>query len=190
MNAPSAIVIGASVGAIDALMKILPALPKGYWPAILVVVHVPPDRKSLLASLFGERCAIPVKEADDKESVQAGTIYFAPPNYHLLVEPDFTLSLSIDEPVHYSRPSVDVLFESAADAYGDALVGVILTGANQDGADGLRAVWEAGGQALVQNPATAEGTAMPLAAMAACPGAQVFPLEEIAAILKSYSSPN
>ena len=190
MNAPSVIVIGASVGAIEALMRILPGLPAGYRPSILIVVHVPPDRKSLLASLFGERCAIPVKEAEDKENIQAGTIYFAPPNYHLLVEPDFTLSLSSDEPVFYSRPSIDVLFESAADAYGDSLTGIILTGANQDGADGLRAVCEAGGQALVQSPTTAEGKAMPLAALTACPAAKELPLEEIATLLKSYPLPN
>ncbi|MFD0894853.1 chemotaxis protein CheB [Luteolibacter ambystomatis] len=183
----AAIVIGASAGALDALSVILPSLPSGYPYAVLVVVHVPSDRKSLMASLFESRCSLRVKEAEDKEPVEPATIYFAPPDYHLLVDPDFHLSLSSDEPVLYSRPSIDVLFESAADAYGDALTGVILTGANHDGAKGLRAVCDAGGRALVQTPATAEEQAMPTAAFKACPEARAMDLDEIAAFLNSLS---
>lgn len=187
-SSPAAVVIGASVGAIEALSVILPALPENYPLPVFIVVHVPADSRSLIADLFSGRCQIPVKEAEDKETIQNGTIYFAPADYHLLVESDFTLSLSSDEPVHYSRPSIDVLFESAADAYGDGLTGVILTGANSDGAGGLRAVCEAGGSALVQLPHTAIGTAMPMAALLACPLALSLSLEEIASHLSHQPS--
>jgi len=179
-----AVVIGASLGAIDALTVILSVLPASYTLPILVVVHVMPDKKSMITELFQSRCALPVKEAEDKEYIAGGTIYFAPPDYHLLVEPDFQLSLSNDEPVLYSRPAIDVLFESAADAWGDSLTGIILTGASRDGADGLKAVCAAGGTALVQLPETAEGEAMPRAALEACPSATALTLEEIADALR------
>jgi two-component system chemotaxis response regulator CheB len=176
-------VVGASAGAVEALSALLPALPAGYPLPVMVVVHLPPDRASILADLFRSRCRVPVKEAEDKEPVAAGTVYFAPPDYHLLVEPDRRLSLSGEEPVLFSRPAVDVLFESAADAYGAALVGVVLTGASSDGALGLRAVRAAGGAALVQDPAGAYAAAMPRAALAACPAAAVMTLDQIAARL-------
>ena len=118
-----AVVIGASAGALEALSVILPSLPADYGLPVLIVVHVPPDKKSLLAELFQAKCGIEVREAEDKEPIRGGTVYFAPPDYHLLVETDKSLSLSDDEPVFYSRPSVDVLFESAADAYGPSLIG-------------------------------------------------------------------
>ncbi len=181
----AAVVIGASVGAIEALLSILPALPATYPLPVMVVVHVPADKKSTLADLFAARCAIAVKEAEDKEPVRPGTVYFAPADYHLLVEPDFSLSLSSDEPVLYSRPAIDVLFESAADAYGTSLTGVVLTGGSSDGAHGLRAVVDAGGTALVQTPESADGATMPRAALAACPEARALSLEEIALCLKS-----
>ncbi len=142
----------------------------------------------MLSELFANRCAMAVKEAEDKEMIRPGIIYFAPPGYHLLVEPGLSVALSNDEPVLYSRPSIDVLFESAADAYGDGLTGVILTGANSDGARGLAAVVAAGGKALVQDPETAEGTAMPLAALRESPTACAMTLEQIAATLKLKSS--
>lgn len=178
-----AVVIGASVGAIDVLSTILPALPSNYPFAVIVVVHVPADKKSLMADLFASRCAIEVKEAEDKEALRPSTVYFAPADYHLLVEPDFTLSLSSDEPVLYSRPSIDVLFQSAADAFGDSLTGVVLTGASTDGENGLRAICDAGGRALVQNPDTAEGWSMPKAALSACPAARSLSPEDIAIAL-------
>jgi two-component system chemotaxis response regulator CheB len=115
-----AVVIGASAGALEALSVILPALPAGYGLPVFVVVHLPPDTRSILADLFQAKCHIPVREAEDKEPIRGGTIYFAPPNYHLLIEADRNVSLSSDEPVLFSRPSIDVLFESAADAYGPA----------------------------------------------------------------------
>ena len=179
-----AIVMGASAGALEALSTILPALPKGFRLPVMVVVHVPPDKRSVLAELFQAKCQIPVREVEDKEPVVGGTIYFAPPDYHLLVEVDKGLSLSSDEPVLFSRPSIDVLFESAADAYGEALIAVILTGANHDGAKGLLAVVEAGGRAVVQNPLGAFAAAMPQAAIEMCPGASVMSLSAIAAYLQ------
>ena len=136
--AVEAIVIGASAGALEALSAILPALPEGFRLPVIVVVHVPPDKRSVLAELFQAKCRVSVREAEDKEPIVGGTVYFAPPDYHLLVEADEHLSLSSDEPVLFSRPSIDVLFESAADAYGPALIAIILTGANQDGAEGMR----------------------------------------------------
>jgi two-component system, chemotaxis family, protein-glutamate methylesterase/glutaminase len=181
---PEAIVIGASAGALEALSRILPFLPASYGLPVIIVVHVPPDKESILAELFRAKCAIEVREAEDKEPIRGGTIYFAPPNYHLLVETDKSLALSNDEPVFYSRPSLDVLFESAADAYGSSLIAIVLTGANQDGAKGLKAVAEAGGAAIVQNPDGAYASAMPKAAIAECPGARVLSLKEIAVYLQ------
>jgi two-component system, chemotaxis family, protein-glutamate methylesterase/glutaminase len=179
-----AIVIGASAGALEALSVILPALPTDFGLPLIVVVHVPPDKRSMLAELFRAKCRIPVREAEDKEPISGGTVYFAPPDYHLLIEAEKSLSLSSDEPVLFSRPSIDVLFESAADAYGSALIAIILTGANQDGAKGMKAVVEAGGVALVQNPDGAFASAMPESAIEMCPGARVMSLDAIAAYLQ------
>lgn len=186
MNVPSAeaIVIGASAGAFEALSALLPGLPKDYRLPVMIVVHVPADRKSLLAELFAARCDLAVWEAEDKEPIRGGTVYFAPPDYHLLIEANKTLSLSSDEPVLFSRPAIDVLFESAAEVYGEGLIGVILTGANSDGAAGLKAIWEAGGVALVQDPEGAYAPAMPMAAIDACREARILPLKEIAAYLR------
>lgn len=185
MSGPGAeaIVIGASAGAIQALSRILPALPEDFSIPVLVVVHIPADRADLLAPLFQGRCRLTVKEAEDKEPIRPGFVYFGPSDYHLLVEADRTVSLSSDEPVLYSRPSIDVLFESAADAYGEGLVGVILTGANEDGADGLWAIAAAGGVALVEDPAEAFAPAMPSAALARCAKARSVPLDAIAVYL-------
>ncbi|MBV8896011.1 MAG: chemotaxis protein CheB [Acidobacteriaceae bacterium] len=182
--APEAVVIGASAGALDVLSHLLPELPADYRLPLLIVVHLPPDRTSLFAELLRARCAIRVREAEDKEPIQAAVAYFAPPDYHLLVEQDRRVSLSDDEPVLFSRPSIDVLFESAADVYGRGLIGVVLTGANSDGANGLKAVVDAGGAAVVQSPESAYATTMPEAAIAKCPGARVLPVNEIAAYLQ------
>jgi two-component system, chemotaxis family, protein-glutamate methylesterase/glutaminase len=179
-----AVVIGASAGALEALSVILPALPAGFGLPVIVVVHVPPNKRSMLAELFNAKCRIPVREAEDKEPISRGTVYFAPPDYHLLIETEKSLSLSSDEPVLFSRPSIDVLFESAADAYGSALIAIILTGANQDGAKGMSAVAGAGGIALVQNPDGAFASTMPEAAIKMCPGARIMSLDAIAAYLQ------
>lgn len=174
-----AVVIGASAGAIEVLSSLLPALPAQTPFPVVVVVHVPPDRPSVLAEIFGPKCKVAVKEVEDKESLAHSCLYFAPPDYHILIEEDRRLSLSHDEVVHFSRPSIDVLFESAADVFGEGLVGIVLTGANTDGANGLRAICEAGGIALVQEPETAFCSTMPLAALDACPGAQSLTMDAI-----------
>ena len=190
MSGPAikAVVIGASAGAVQALQTILPSLPASYSLPVLVVVHVPPDRANVLLPLFQAKCRIAVKEAEDKEPVIGGAIYFAPSDYHLLVETDKSLALSTDEAVNYSRPSIDVLFQSAADAYGPELVGVILTGANHDGAAGLKAVMDAGGVAIVEDPAGAYAPAMPHAALDACSTATIMNLDAIASYLSSLGT--
>lgn len=180
-----AVAIGASAGAVQALLAILPTLPARFPLPVLVVVHVPPDRDNALAPLLQAKCKLTVKEAEDKEPIKGGAIYLAPSDYHLLVEADRILSLSTDELVNYSRPSIDVLFESAADAYGAELLGVILTGANHDGAAGLKAVRDAGGRAIVEDPASAYAAAMPLAALQACPSAITMNIDAIASYLSS-----
>lgn len=178
-----AVVIGASAGAIQALSEILPALPADFAVPILIVVHIPANRNNVLTPLFEQKCRMRVCEAQDKEPALGGVIYFAPPDYHLLVEAEGTLSLSGDEQVLYSRPSIDVLFESAADAYGPAVIGIILTGANRDGAKGLKAIAAAGGTALVQEPDSAYAGAMPRAALAECASARAMSPAGIARFL-------
>lgn len=183
-----AVVMGASAGAIQTLSHILPALPAEFPLPILVVVHVPADRQNILAPLFEKKCRMAVREAEDKEPATPGTVFFAPSDYHLLVERDGTLSLSGDEPVMHSRPSIDVLFESAADAFGPALIGVVLTGANTDGALGLRAIGAAGGTAIVEDPAGAYADAMPRAALQLSPAARVVGYEAIAQALTELAA--
>lgn len=185
----SALVIGASVGAIETLLTILPRLQRGYPCPVMVVVHLPRHNESLLPLIFSDRCGMPVKEAEDKEEIVPGTIYFAPPDYHLLVNRDFTLALSSDEAVHFSRPSVDVLFESAAAVFGESLTGVVLTGSNEDGAEGLRMVGAAGGRTIVQTPGTAEGRTMPESALAACPSSLVLDPPDIGKFLNEHPTP-
>lgn len=183
-SSPEAVVIGASAGALEALSVILPTLPAGFRLPIMVVVHIPPDKRSVLAQLFAAKCALKVVEAEDKMPLEAGTIYFAPPDYHLLVEADKSLALSADEPVLFSRPSIDVLFETAADAYGPGLIGIVLTGANEDGAAGLKTIADAGGATIVQDPDTAFQDAMPEAAIKAVPKADILSLASIGTYLQ------
>lgn len=175
-----AIVVGASAGAFDALSIVLSKLPGDYGLPLMVVVHVPPDAKSMMAELLQIHCKITVKEAEDKEPIEPGVVYFAPPDYHLLVERNRRLSLSSEEPVWFSRPSIDILFESAADTYGSELVGIVLTGASHDGASGSRSIQAAGGAVLVQRPDQAHASIMPQAALDACSKARALSLEEIA----------
>ncbi|NKF20997.1 chemotaxis protein CheB [Solimonas marina] len=182
-----AVVIGASAGGIEALSVLLPVLLPGFRAAVLVVVHLPRERPSLLADIFTQKCAVPVIEAVDKEPVMPGTIAFAPPDYHLLVDEGPQLSLSADALVNFSRPSVDVLFESAADVYGTHLMGIILTGGNSDGAAGLEAIRRVGGMAVVQQPETAQTSLMPASALQRVPDAQALPLDGIATLLRTLN---
>jgi two-component system chemotaxis response regulator CheB len=160
-----AVVVGASAGGVEILSALLSVLPANCPVAFFIVMHIPRERPSLLPEVFRVRCALPVKEAEDKEPVQPGTVYLAPPDYHLLIDRGPALALSSDEPVHFSRPSIDVLFESAADIYSERLLGLILTGANQDGAAGLAAVGRAGGRTVVQDPDSAAVAYLPKAAL-------------------------
>jgi len=179
-----AIVIGASAGGVEALGLILPRLPAKFRPSLLIVLHLPRERPSLLVEIYEKRCALPIREADDKEPIEPGTVYFAPPDYHMLVERNRQIALSTEEPVHFSRPSVDVLFESAADAFGSRLLGVILTGANEDGAAGLHAIHRAGGVTVVQQPDSAKVPLMVVSALQRNPADFVLSLPEIAELLK------
>ena len=178
-----AVVIGASAGGVEALFALLPALPADMRAAVFVVIHLPRERPSRLAAIFQARCALPVREAQDKEPVTSGTVYVAPPDYHLLVDEGPRIALSTDEPVNFSRPAIDVLFESAADAYRERLLAVVLTGANHDGAAGLAAVQRRGGVAVVQDPENAEVALMPAAALRSSPTSLVFSLADIGCLL-------
>ena len=182
-----AVVIGVSAGGLAALEQILPILSHTFPLPVLVVQHVSPTADNYLPIHFSPRCALTVKEAEDKEPIEAGVIYFAPPNYHLMVEYDRTIALSVDERVNFSRPSVDVLFETAAEAYQQGVTGVILTGANFDGAAGLSKIKQLGGMAVVQSPETAEASAMPKAAIEAVEADYILPLDQIGQFLNSLS---
>ncbi|MFJ5283756.1 chemotaxis protein CheB [Pseudomonas sp. NPDC088429] len=160
-----AIVVGASAGGVEALLSVLGPLRSGFVLPIIVVLHLPEERRSQLAEVFARRLDMPVHEAIDKQDIAAGTVYFATPGYHLSVEQDRSLSLSLEDRVHYSRPSIDYLFESAADAYGSKLAAVLLTGANHDGARGLAQVKRRGGLTIVQDPQEAQVATMPQAAL-------------------------
>jgi two-component system chemotaxis response regulator CheB len=150
-----AIVIGGSTGSIEVLLSVLPALPDPLPFALIIVLHRKNTSDSTLASLLSTKTASPFREVDDKDPVKAGTIYLAPADYHLLIEQDKSFSLDDSEKVNYSRPSIDVTFESAADVYGPSLIGILLSGANADGTVGLKAVQKAGGLLVVQQPETA-----------------------------------
>lgn len=182
-----AVVIGASVGGVNALQQVLAPLPVDFPLPILVVQHRVPAPNDFLAFSLNESCRLTVKEADEKELVKPGYVYVAPANYHLLVERDKTLSLTVDARVCYSRPSIDVLFETAADAYLSGLIGIILTGANHDGAAGLKKIQEKGGLAIVQDPATAESGVMPRSAIQGANVDRILSLAEIASFLAQLS---
>lgn len=183
-----AVVMGVSSGGVHALGSLLGALPADFPLPILIVQHMGADVGDSLAKLLDAHSPLHVKEADEQDAARPGHVYLAPANYHLLVEQDGRLSLSADAPVSYARPSVDVLFESAADAYGPALIGVVLTGANFDGARGLARIKQCGGLAIVQDPLDAEAPQMPQAALAATKVDRVLPLAGIADALSSLAS--
>lgn len=173
------VVIGASWGGLDALTAIVRGIPADFAVPVVIVQHRGADAESFLSGLLQEWTGRHVSEPEDKEPIEAGHIYVAPANYHLLVEPDH-FSLTTEAPVRYSRPSIDVMFGSAAHAYGERLIGVVLTGANEDGSRGLQCVQEFGGYSIVQDPETAEVSTMPAAALRRVPQAVKVPLSGIA----------
>ncbi len=180
--------IGSSAGGLHALKVLFGGLDENFRIPLIVVQHISADSENYLIHILNDICKLRVKEADEKETPVPGTAYLAPPNYHLLLEPDRTFTLTIDERVNYARPSIDVLFETAAEAYRDKLIGIVLTGANNDGSKGLRKIKEYGGLTIVQDPETAEVESMPRAAIQASVVDHVIPLDEIAAYLNSLIS--
>jgi two-component system chemotaxis response regulator CheB len=176
----SVVVIGASWGGLYALMELLGALPTDFNCPIVIVQHRAPDDDLRLPAVLGRYSALPVADANDKQKLEPARVYLAPADYHLLIHGDH-FELSTDEQVHWSRPSVDVLFESAADAYGKDVVAVLLTGLGSDGATGLLRIRDAGGATIVQEPASADRSAMPQAAIDAGGAVEVMPLDAIAA---------
>lgn len=180
-----AIVMGASAGGVEALCTLLPAVPAQLSVPVLIVLHLPRDRPSLLADIFATRCQRPVREPLDKDPIEPGVVYVAPPDYHMLVDVGPQIALSADELVNFSRPSIDVLFESAADFYGERLLGIILTGANEDGAEGLAAIRGAGGITVVQKPEDAHSPYMLVSALNRTPVDFVCSLAEIADLLRA-----
>ena len=181
MSAPASgyrmVVVGASAGGLGALRTLMAGLPADFDLPVAVVQHRSRD-SHLLCELLQECSPLPVREVNDKEAIEAGTVYVAPPDYHMLVD-EGEWSLTVDEPVRYSRPSIDVTFASVADTYGPDAIGVVLTGANADGSAGLRRIREAGGAAVVQDPSTAEVRVMPQAALKAVPDACVLRMDQI-----------
>jgi len=181
--AADAVAIGASAGGLAAIGTLLSALPADYPLAVVIVQHIPANAEDTLVRRFQRSCRLPVREAEDKDPVLPGVVFVAPADYHLMIEPDRRFSLSREERVNFSRPSIDILFETAAEAFCGRLVGVILTGASADGAAGLAKVAEMGGTGVVQSPDTSEVDIMPRAALAACADAHALPLNAIAALL-------
>lgn len=182
------VVIGTSLGGLSALRILLGGLADSFPLAIAVVQHRHKESDRSLSDFLQRHISLPIKEVEDKDILQPGTVYLAPSDYHLLIEPGY-LSLSTDEPVCYARPSIDVLFESAADTYYERTIGVILTGANHDGAKGLARIKACGGYTIVQDPLSAEISTMPRAAIEATPVDQILPLSAIAPHLVHLCSP-
>jgi two-component system chemotaxis response regulator CheB len=183
LSRTEALVMGGSAGAVEALNQLLPEVPGTPRIPIVVVVHLPPNRPSMLAEIFAARCVAPVREPEDKQPVSAG-IWFAPSNYHLLLEADRSFAFSTDLPVNFSRPSIDVFFECAADVFGDRLSCVVLTGANDDGAHGASLIRRKGGLVIVQDPHSAEAKQMPSAAISRANPQIIAPLPEIAELVR------
>jgi len=178
-----AIVIGVSSGGMNAMKIIFSQLPNEFGIPIIIVQHIGSHSENMWIKLLNERSNIELIEADEKEKIEKGKVYIAPANYHLLIERDKTFTLTIDERVNYARPSIDVLFETAAEAYQNKLIGVVLTGSNNDGTKGLQRIKECGGLTIVQDPDTAESYYMPASAIASFLPDHILPLEEIVKLL-------
>jgi len=180
------IVIGGSAGSLEVILQILPALNPNLNVPVIIVIHRRNSYKSLLATLLSTKTGLKVKEAEEKENILPGNIYLAPADYHLLIEKNFTFSLDLSEKVNYSRPSIDVTFECAAEAYGSNILCILLSGANSDGVEGLKTVKENGGIAAIQDPATAEVSFMPLQALQHVAIDHIFKVAEIAHFINNF----
>jgi two-component system chemotaxis response regulator CheB len=179
----AAVAVGVSTGGLDAWKFILPRLPENFNLPIFIVYHIHKTSDDFLVCHLNDISRIRVKQAEDKETIIPAVVYMAPPDYHLLIEWDCTIALSTSEPVSYTRPSIDVLFETAVDVYGEKLIGIILTGANRDGSAGACKIKAAGGLVVVQDPETAQADTMPKAAIAAAEPDLILSLEEISEFL-------
>jgi two-component system chemotaxis response regulator CheB len=177
------IAIGGSAGGISAIQAILKKIPTGFFIPIVVVIHLPANNRGLLSEVLGGWTKSPLREPNDKDPIDSGTIYTAPSGYHLMVEKEKIFCVNLDEPVQFSIPSIDVFFDSAAQAYGDKVLGVILSGANEDGAEGLCRVIKAGGVGIVQTPSTAQSPLMPSSALKLAPSALSLSPDEIGEFL-------
>jgi two-component system chemotaxis response regulator CheB len=178
-----AIVIGVSSGGMNAMKIIFSLLPGNFSMPIIIVQHVGSHSENAWIKLLNDKSNLEIKEADEKEKIEKGKVYIAPANYHLLIERNKTFSLTTDEKVNFARPSIDVLFESAAEAYQNKLIGVVLTGSNNDGTKGIKRIKEYGGLTIVQDPDTAESSFMPASVIASFLPDYILPLEEIIKIL-------
>jgi len=185
-----AVAIGCSAGGIAALHVILPLLPADLRVPVIIVCHSGPAARDLLSSALRRDCRLPVAEAEERAPALPGHVHVAPPDYHLLIEPDGTFALSADERINNVRPAIDPLLESAADTWGEGLLAVLLTGANEDGAAGMAAVHAAGGTCIVQDPNGAVAQAMPRAAIARGGVDWIAPLDHIAFIITSLCQPS
>jgi two-component system chemotaxis response regulator CheB len=181
------VVIGTSAGGIDALMKILPAFKAPSSLSVALVIHLHPQGENLIPSLMSPDCEFKIKEAESGEPIIGKTIYVAPVNYHLCLEPNHTLSLSSEPLLNFSRPSIDMLFESAAYAYHKHVLGILLTGANDDGARGLKCIQDTGGLTLIQNPESSEFPMMPKSALAMFKPNLILNLDQIAKFITELS---
>lgn len=180
-----AVVMGLSSGGMDAMKMIFSALPEDFSIPIAIVQHISPRSDSEWIQILNSQYRICIKEAEEKEDLRSGTVYLAPPNYHLLLEKNGSFSLSIDERVSYARPAIDVLFETAAEAFGEEVVGVVMTGSNHDGSAGLKKIKECGGVTIVQDPKTAFSSYMPQEAIKRVAPDHVLDLQGIIEFLKS-----
>lgn len=185
-----AVVVGLSSGGMGALKELFAGLPKNFSLPVIVVQHISPRSDGEWIEIMDQKYAIRIKEAEEKEKIRSGTVYLAPPNYHLLVEKNETFSLSIDERVSYARPAIDVLFDTAVEAYKEKLVGIVMTGSNHDGAMGLKKINRCGGLSIVQNPQSAFSSYMPQEAIRSCAPDHILDLEEIIQLLKSLDNPS
>lgn len=185
INNDQLIIIGGSSGSLDALLTILPMLKQDFCIPLVIVLHRSLHADNSLADLLASRTTLKVKEADEKDVMERGWLYIAPPDYHLLIEDDGSLSLDCSEKIHYSRPSIDVSFISAAAAYKNRLIGILLSGANADGATGLKTIYQCGGKTIVQNPRDAIVGYMPEQAIGICDRHLILNAADIAAMLNN-----
>lgn len=182
-----AVTIGTSAGGLVALTAILSALPRNFPLPVIIVQHRSKEKPSLLEEVMSHKCLMPVKQANEKERIEAGIVYFAPPDYHLLIETDGSFSLSVEAPVNFSRPAIDILFETAAVAYKSRLLAIVLTGASKDGSQGIKIVKKMGGSTIAQDPSEAESPLMPQSAIETGKIDRVLRLQQIKSFLISQN---